>query len=101
LYRGRVRLTHRTRLRGQQDRPPRLRRRISTRPDPAIQHELAHTEREKLRRLVSALSTFHVPELESRLLNRPEGKHNNRCAFPQFLTAGFTNRGPFPERKAF
>jgi len=47
---------------------------------------------------VPTLSTLHVPELESRLLNRPEGKHNDRCAFPKFLTADFTNRGPFPER---
>jgi hypothetical protein len=39
-----------------------------------------------------------VPNLEGRLIDRPEGEHDDRCAFLQFLTAGFTNRGPFPER---
>jgi hypothetical protein len=45
-----------------------------------------------------AVNAFHVPNLESRLLDRPEGEHNERSAFPQFITADFTNRGPFPER---
>ncbi|QLG50660.1 hypothetical protein [Natrinema halophilum] len=39
-----------------------------------------------------------MPELESRLIDRPEDEHDDRCAFPQFFTADFTNRGPFPER---
>jgi len=45
------------------------------------------------------LSAFHVPGLEGQLIGRPEGEHDERrSAFPQFLTAGFTNRDPFPER---
>jgi hypothetical protein len=39
-----------------------------------------------------------MPDLESRSIDRPESEHDDRCAFSQFLTAGFTNRGPFPER---
>jgi hypothetical protein len=47
------------------------------------------------------LSAFHVPGLEGQLIGRPEGEHDERSAFPQFLTAGFTNRDPFPERNSF
>jgi hypothetical protein len=50
---------------------------------------------------VPTLSAFHVTNLESRLLNQPESEHNDPFAFPQFLTADFTNRGPFPERNLF
>jgi len=44
------------------------------------------------------LNTFHVPELEGRLLDRPEGERDDRSALPQFFTADFASRGPFPER---
>jgi hypothetical protein len=42
-----------------------------------------------------------MPDLEGRLINRPEGERDDRCAFPQFFAADFTYRGPFPERKTF
>jgi hypothetical protein len=35
------------------------------------------------------------------LVGRSEGENNERSAFPKFLTADFTNRGPFPERKIY
>ncbi|WP_431359001.1 hypothetical protein [Halovenus amylolytica] len=41
--------------------------------------------------------TFDMPDLESRLVGRPEGERDNSIAFPQFFTAGFTHRRPFPE----
>jgi hypothetical protein len=44
------------------------------------------------------LRTLHVAKLESRLLNRPEGKRDNRVALPEFLAADMAFRGPFPER---
>jgi hypothetical protein len=74
---------------------------VTARADPAIQHELAHAERKELRRFVPAVNALHVPNLEGRLINRPEGERDDRCAFPQFFAAGFTYRGPFPERKTF
>jgi hypothetical protein len=39
-----------------------------------------------------------MPELEGRLVGRPEGERNEWSAFPQFFTAGFASRVPFPER---
>jgi hypothetical protein len=74
---------------------------VCARADAAVKHDLAHPQREVFRRLMPALSAFHVPDLEGRLLSRPEGENNERSAFPKFLTAGFTNRGPFPERKIY
>jgi hypothetical protein len=50
---------------------------------------------------VPTLSAFRVPDLEGRLVGRPEGECNERSAFPQFFTAGFASRGPFPERNLF
>jgi hypothetical protein len=42
-----------------------------------------------------------VPDLKRQLVGRPEGKRDDRFAFPEFRAAGFTNRGPFPERNLF
>jgi hypothetical protein len=39
-----------------------------------------------------------MPDLEGRLLGRPEGERNEWIAFPELFTASFANRGPFPER---
>jgi hypothetical protein len=71
---------------------------VAARADPAFEDEFVYAQREVLRRLMPTLNTFHVPELEGRLLGRPEGKHDDWCAFPQFITADFASRGPFPER---
>jgi len=98
-YRRHIRRTHRTRLGSQQNRPRRLSRRISTRPDAAIQHDLAHAWRKELRWFVSTVSAFDVPNLESRLLNRPEGEHDDWCAFLQFSSQTSQTAAPSPSAK--
>jgi hypothetical protein len=74
---------------------------VCARADAAVKHEFAHAQRDVFRRLVPAVSAFHVPDLEGRLVGRPEGKRNERSAFPELFTAGFASRGPFPERNLF
>jgi hypothetical protein len=72
--------------------------RVRTGTDAAVEHKPAHAQREVFSRLVPAARAFHVPDLEGRLVGRPEGEHNERSAFPQFFTASFASRVPFPER---
>ncbi|WP_238479945.1 hypothetical protein [Natranaeroarchaeum sulfidigenes] len=47
---------------------------------------------------MSTLTAFYVPDLEGRLVGRPEGERNAHVAFPEFRAADFASRGPFPER---
>jgi len=57
-------------------------------------------QRKELRWFVSTVSAFDVPNLESRLLNRPEGEHDDWCAFLlQFSSQTSQTAAPSPSAK--